>query len=285
MEEVMSLIGGEVIEGVSGPSPSRNLAPQTQRRAPARRAPADDAAQIMAAIVAAVERGVDVGVMERLYQMQREIVADKRKAAYAADLVEMMPAMPTVSKRGKITIKEKNSEKVIQSTPYALWEDIHTAITPILHAHGFSLTFRTSYPDNKVAVTAILLHREGHQEETTVILQHDSSGSKNNVQGVGSSTSYGKRYSGCALLNINVGGEDDDGKAAGQTESAGADDPYITEEQHEDLRKLILDSKADLNRFLDYVQAPSLSDVLKTHYPKGRAMLLQKIERNKGASQ
>jgi hypothetical protein len=47
-----------------------------------------------------------------------------------------------------------------------------------------------------------------------MILPHDSTGSKNAVQAVGSSTSYGKRYTACALLNITSRGEDDDGETA-----------------------------------------------------------------------
>jgi hypothetical protein len=43
----------------------------------------------------------------------------------------------------------------------------------------------------------------------------DTSGSKNNVQAVGSSTSYGKRYTATLLLNIRTKGEDDDGHAGG----------------------------------------------------------------------
>jgi len=42
----------------------------------------------------------------------------------------------------------------------------------------------------------------------------DNSGSKNAVQAVGSSVSYGKRYVMAALLNITTRGEDDDGNAA-----------------------------------------------------------------------
>lgn len=269
---------GEIIEGITGPAPSRAVATQPQRRAPARRAPADEGAALLAMIErAATDPAVNIDKMERLFAMHERAVADRRKAAFALAFSELQPDLPTVAKNGRIEIKNKEGTKVIQSTPFALWEDIHKAITPTLGACGFTLSFRINHPEGKVAVTAVLLHREGHQEETTIVLQQDGSGSKNNVQGVGSSVSYGKRYSATALLNINVGGEDDDGAAAG----AGADDPYITEEQHEELRKLILDSKANLSLFLDYVQAPSLSDVLKTHYTKGRQMLLQKIERNK----
>jgi hypothetical protein len=45
-------------------------------------------------------------------------------------------------------------------------------------------------------------------------LPFDNSGSKNTVQAIGSSVSYGKRYVLCMLLNISTGGEDNDGNGA-----------------------------------------------------------------------
>ncbi|MNO71030.1 ERF superfamily protein [compost metagenome] len=65
-----------------------------------------------------------------------------------------------------------------------------------------------------MSVTGILMHRAGHREQTTMLLPLDTSGSKNAVQALGSSVSYGKRYVLCALLNITTRGEDDDGNAA-----------------------------------------------------------------------
>ena len=47
-----------------------------------------------------------------------------------------------------------------------------------------------------------------------MVLPLDTSGSKNAVQAVGTSVSYGKRYVMCAMLNIATRGEDDDGISA-----------------------------------------------------------------------
>ena len=51
-------------------------------------------------------------------------------------------------------------------------------------------------------------------------LPADTSGSKNVVQAIGSSVSYGKRYTMQALLNITSGGEDDDGHSGGEAAEA-----------------------------------------------------------------
>jgi hypothetical protein len=58
----------------------------------------------------------------------------------------------------------------------------------------------------------------------------DSSGGKNNIQGMGSSFSYGKRYTTTALLNIVTEGEDDDGARGGAR--------FISEVQADELREL-----------------------------------------------
>src|SRR5262249_26318011 len=116
----------------------------------------------------------------------------------------------------------------------------------VLKTHGFALSFRTGQSESKITVTGVLSHRAGHSEETTIHLPSDTSGSKNAVQAVGSSTSYGKRYTASALLNLISTGEDDDGRAAGAGEK-------ITEAQAERIRDMLERDKADLEKFLAYI--------------------------------
>src|SRR5262249_52409308 len=138
------------------------------------------------------DSSVDADKMERLLVLQERIEARQAKTAYMRALVEVKPLLPVIERNGRIVIHEKGREKidanVIQSTPYALYEDIDEAITPILRDHGLVLTFRVgSAADGKVTVVAILNHVEGHGEESgPITLPLDTSGSKNNVQGVGS---------------------------------------------------------------------------------------------------
>lgn len=215
------------------------------------------AAPETAAFVSMIERAamnpdVDVDKMERLLAMQERVMERTARTAYFAALAQMQPDLPVITERGAI----KNREQQVQST-YARWEDINDAIRPLLAHHGFALSFRTGREDGCPTVTGVLSHREGHSEETTMVLPIDSSGSKNNVQGVGSSTSYGKRYTAIALLNITTRGEDDDGKAAG------AD--WITEEQVEELVALMDDVGADRDRFLNFLRIDTFA-----HLPKRR---------------
>ena len=215
---------------------------------------APDAGAIVSMIErAALDPRVDMDKMERLLAMQERIFDRNARMAYASALAVMQPKMPVITERGGI----KNKEGQIQSK-YALWEDINDSIKPLLAEHGFALSFRTgTTTEGKITVTGILSHREGHQEETTISLPHDSSGNKNAVQAVGSSTSYGKRYTATALLNITSRGEDDDGHAA--------PNDWIDADQVGELVALMEDVGADRTRFLNFLKVDTFA-----HLPKRR---------------
>lgn len=176
-------------------------------------APAGEAAAIIQMIERAVlNPNVDIDKMERLFAMRERIEAQDAKRAYFGAMAAVQADLPAIGERGAI----RNNFNKVQST-YARWEDINEVIKPILSRHGLALTFRVAQEDGAIIVTGVLSHVGGHSEETTMRLPADTSGSKNGVQALGSSTSYGKRYTAQALLNLVSYGEDDDGQAGGAT--------------------------------------------------------------------
>ena len=174
------------------------------------------------AILQVVERAasnndVDIDKLERLLLMHERIKAREAAAAYADALARMQAELPIIGERGGI--KDRNGN--IQSH-YALWEDVVGQITPVLSRHGFGLSFRVTNDAQGVTVTGVLSHALGHSEQTSLMLPIDTSGSKNAVQSVGSSTSYGKRYTAGCLLNLRSGAtEDDDGAGPQPAEPEG----------------------------------------------------------------
>lgn len=208
-------------------------------------APIEYGASLMEVIArAASDPSVDIDKMERLIAMQERLQSNQAKIDFTAAKVAMQPEIPAIDMRGRIIIRDKNNpERITQETPFARFEDIHEAVMPVLTAHGFDLSFRNGLsPDGKVRVTTILSHVGGHSEETYFDLPHDSSGSKNAVQAVGSSTSYAKRYGVLSILNIRVSGEDDDAVAAVQQ-------PAISVKQYDELSKLIVGTQSDTSKF------------------------------------
>lgn len=135
-------------------------------------------------------------------------MAKEAEMAFYGDMSDLQDAMPTIKKEGKITVGGQLRSR------YARFEDILGQTKGLLKQYGFSVSFKSNFVDGELEITGTLSHRQGHHESTTMRLPFDSSGSKNNVQAIGSSVSYGKRYVYCMLLNINITEEDDDGQGA-----------------------------------------------------------------------
>lgn len=158
---------------------------------------------------AARDPSIDIEKLERLIAMQERVQARESELAFNRAFAAMQPKLPSITKGNQIVHKGQ----VISE--YAEWADISKIVTPIMSESGFSLSFKSSNSGNQVSVTAILRHEMGHKDESTLALPIDTSGAKNAVQSVGSTISYGKRYTGCPLLNIVTEGEDDDASSTG----------------------------------------------------------------------
>lgn len=150
---------------------------------------------------------VDVVKLEKLIAMNERIIAQNARAEFYAAFAAMQGELPIISEQGEIIVNGQ-----VRST-FARNEDIQRAVKPILQKHGFALSFRNSFADGFVTITGVLSHRSGHSEQDEFIAKADDSGSKNAIQALGSTRSYGQRYTTIALLNIATS-EDDDGQQA-----------------------------------------------------------------------
>lgn len=221
---------------------------------------------------AARDPAVDIDKMERLFTMRERMVAQQAKAAYLAALADLQAEMPTIEKLGKIGMNEKGADgqktgRQVAMAKYAKWEDVVDGITPWLFKHGFSLSFRIAQPmPDRMTTTAVLGHRAGHSEETSISLPMDTSGGKGNMHGWGSSSSYGKRYTGFALLNIVARGEDDDGAAA---EAAA----MITEEQIKNIKEQVEKYEANTGKLCDFMNVEDLQSIPAAQYEAALAYL------------
>lgn len=171
--------------------------------------PANDAGNFIGMIErVAANKDVDVTKLEKLLDMQERIMSKNAEMAFNRDMALMQAELPTITEKGEIKVND-----VVRSK-YARFEDINEAVKPVLQKHGFAVNFKTDTTGGTVKVTGILTHREGHRETTDMMLPVDVSGSKNPVQAIGSSVSYGKRYVMEALLNLTSRGQDDDAQTA-----------------------------------------------------------------------
>lgn len=159
----------------------------------------------------ATDPSADISKLERMLEMKERMEAKEAERAFAMDFAAMQAELPVIPERGKI----KNRAGEVQST-YPLWEDVIAALRGPMAKHGFSMSFDRRKEDGVTYYGCILMHRMGHSKRAEIDLPRDTSGSKNDVQGEGSSVSYGQRYSSKMAINwTSEGTEDDDGERAG----------------------------------------------------------------------
>lgn len=165
---------------------------------------ASDSVAIMQVIErAATNPEVDIVKLEKLLDMHERIQGKNAEVAFNSAMAEMQSEIPSIAERGQG-----------HNIKYATLEDIIDVVRPIMNKYGFAVSFEVDNKSNFMTVTGVLMHRAGHSMRTSMTLPFDNSGSKNAVQAIGSSVSYGKRYVICAMLNIATRKEDDNGYAA-----------------------------------------------------------------------
>jgi hypothetical protein len=224
--------------------------------------PPKDLLQVIAEAVA--DPRMDVAKMERLLAMHQTIVTEQRKTAYKAAMARLAPKLPQIDRNGHVVHDTKTGTV---DRKYSRLEDIDVAIRPLYSAEGFSLSWNTGEgPNGKIRVIGTCSHEEGHEEVRQLDLPHDSSGSKNPVQAVASTVSYGKRLITEMIFNLVSKGQDVDGESVAT----------VTEDQVLNLEALITEVSADRKRFLAYMKVSSIEGILARDYVKAVAALEQK---------
>lgn len=217
-------------------------------------------------MVAMIERlvldpNVPMDKLERMLAMQERIVAEGSKAAFAAAFAAASAQFPSIPLNGK---GDKNK-------PYALLKDIMGLTRPVLSRHGLALSFAVNSEGAAVRVTAELMHIDGHTKTTSIELPKDQSGSKNAVQAVGSSQTYGQRYTAQAILGLSLGDDtEDDGRAAGGG--------TISADEFFELRNLIDEAGADETKFCEYLKVKDLELLPKAMFGNAVSALRKKIK-------
>jgi len=215
---------------------------------------------------AARDPNVDVQKMHGLLDIQERMMNKQAEMSFTAALTALQGELPRITQDAEI----RHSGRLIAK--YAKYETIDAAIRPLLIQNGFSLRYNTRNDDGKVIVTGTLSHKDGHSITDEIPLAIDTGGAKNSVQAVGSTISYGKRYLVGMLLNLVFEGEDDDGKAAGYAP--------ISEEQAAEIKRKLMETDADVKKFLELVNAKSVDEISVDKYALAMIALNRKAEKS-----
>lgn len=213
----------------------------------------------------ALDPSASIEKLERMLDMRERLQTEAARMAFAGAFAAASAEFPTIPLNGKGD-KQK---------PYALLKDIIGFTRPVLSRHGLALSFGVDTTGGKVKVTAKLMHVGGFAETTSIELPNDQTGSKNAVQAVGSSQTYGQRYAAQAILGLSLGEDtEDDGKAAAPSSNINAD-------QFFELKNLMDEAKADEKRFLGFLRIATLEDLPSARFAQAVSELRKKIKANK----
>jgi hypothetical protein len=192
--------------------------------------------------------------MQQLFDLQLRWEENEARKAYYKAVADFKSEAIDIIKNKRVSYK---TDKGSTEYNHAELGQIVNTVTPFLSKNGLSHHWEYSQVDGKVKVTCFLTHDMGYEKSTSLEAPPDTSGGKNGIQGIGSTTSYLERYTFLAMTGLASREQDDDGRGAGKAK----DVPVITEQQANDLLALTAEVKADVGKFCTYYKINAVTDL------------------------
>jgi hypothetical protein len=189
-----------------------------------------------------------MGMFERLKAKEAELAYNAAKGRIlkklaAIKIVKNRPALCEID-------KGKPQKGTYRALKYAPLEEIDKHLRPLLAEENMDLSYSDEPQEGGgIVIRGRLKHLPGgHYEDSFMPAPLDTSGGKSEVQAVGSTNSFLRRYVACNIFNIVVVGDDDDGTGG-----------TIDEAQTKTILELIKKAKAG-PKFLKYMKAQSIQE-------------------------
>ena len=243
MEEQVSL----TLETEQSQGPVERLLPAS---------PSDCPSTVLALIErVALDPRADVEKLERMMAMYERLKAKEAELAYNAAkgrILKKLARIKIVKNRSVLYEVEKGRPQkgIYEAFKYAPLEEIDKHLRPLLAEEDMDLSYSDKpREDGGILIRGRLKHLPGgHYEDSFMPAPLDTSGGKSNVQAVGSTNSFLRRYVACNIFNIVVVGDDDDGTGG-----------TIDEAQTKIILDLLKKAKGG-PKFLKYLKAQSVAD-------------------------
>lgn len=156
----------------------------------------------------AIMNKLDIDHIERLMKLKEDWEKRQAEKSFKAAFALFQSEKPELKKTDKAVIK---SEKGNFSYNYNAISNIQKAIDPVLTKYGLSYRWEQEQNNGKIKITCIVSHLDGHSEKTWIEANADNSGKKNDIQAIGSTITYLKRYTLEGALGLASGNDDDAG--------------------------------------------------------------------------
>ena len=179
----------------------------------------DSPSTVMALIErVALDPCAGVEKLERLAAMYERLKAKEAELAFNAAksrILKKLAGIKIVKNRPVLpeSDKGKSQKSVSEAFKYAPLEEIDKHLRPLLAEEEMDLSYSDEpWEGGGILIRGRLKHLpSGHFEDSFMPAPPDTTGGKSNVQAVGSTNSFLRRYVACNIFNIVVVGDDDDG--------------------------------------------------------------------------
>lgn len=166
----------------------------------------------------AIEKGVDMGQLEKLMDLQERWEKKEAKKAFLSAMSDFQSKVPVLDKNKKVDFSTKNGGRLHYN--YADLGEIASCIKDTLRECGLSYRWEIADEEGQIKCTCIVSHIEGHSECTAMKAEKDDSGQKNSIQQKGSTITYLQRYTLIGALGITTANADVDGHQEDKQEEA-----------------------------------------------------------------
>ncbi|WP_204117322.1 ERF family protein [Paraburkholderia sp. C35] len=160
----------------------------------------------------AVQKGADIGMLERLLDLQQRFEEREAAKAFVAAMSAFKREPIEIYKRKGVGYHTKEGDFV--GYKHAQLSDVTDAIAPAMARHGLSFGWDVQQQSNQITVHCVVTHQLGHSKTVTMVGAPDTSGKKNAIQQVASTVTYLQRYTLLAVTGMSTKDEDDDGQGS-----------------------------------------------------------------------
>jgi len=225
--------------------------------------PASDAPMIAMIERVVMDPSIPIDRLEKMMELKYTLEDRARLAAKEEQEFQSRKAyfvaMSACQKKLPVVTKTKRNSHT--NSNYADLAAIEDQAMPIIHEHGFGVSFQPDGYNEKgeLCIKWEISHSDGYVRNGIGEIPVDGVGAKGNVnktgtQAFGSTATYGRRYLLCMLFNISTG-DDRDGNAPAENSQT------LSEEQIQQLRDLIEETSADIQICCEKWKVEALVDL------------------------
>lgn len=188
------------------------LAPQPERQSRQLALAADSHTGIMLSLM---DRGASLEQIEKMMDLVERNEKREAEKAYNDSLAGFKSLNIKIVKRKVVDFTTQRGRTTYK---HAELDDVVQAVGPGLSEHGFAWSWKTKQEAGTITVACVLRHKLGHSEQVSLSADADTSGGKNGIQAIISTTTYLQRHTLKQICGVAESGDDDDG--AGEPEAA-----------------------------------------------------------------